>query len=175
MNRRAVIRQLVIVSGGIMLLPACSNPNEPSTIRLKNFSLDGNHEELVASLSEAIIPATDTPGARELSTHLFVFKMMDDCYDKETQQAFVKGLDSFREQCKKKYGKNFQDCSEAQKNEWLTYIESKKDVPEEIQKTYGLVKNLTIQGYMNSKYVMTNITHYELIPGKFDGCFPVNA
>jgi hypothetical protein len=28
---------------------------------------------------------------------------------------------------------------------------------------------------MTSEYVMTNLTHYEMIPGRYHGCVPVAA
>jgi hypothetical protein len=37
------------------------------------------------------------------------------------------------------------------------------------------MKQQTINGYMNSKYVMTNLVVWELIPGRYNGYFPVKA
>jgi hypothetical protein len=36
-----------------------------------------------------------------------------------------------------------------------------------------LVKNITIQGYLNSEYVMTNLRIFEFVPGRYHGCVPV--
>jgi hypothetical protein len=38
-----------------------------------------------------------------------------------------------------------------------------------------MAKALTINGYMTSKYVMTNITKYELVPGRYNGFAPVKT
>jgi hypothetical protein len=32
-----------------------------------------------------------------------------------------------------------------------------------------------IQGFMNSKYVMTDLKQYELVPGRYNGYFPVKT
>ena len=40
---------------------------------------------------------------------------------------------------------------------------------------YGLVKGLTIRGYMTSEYVMTNLTHYQFIHGHYYYYVPVPA
>src|SRR5690606_18066954 len=52
-------------------------------------------EALLEALVETLIPATDTPGGRELLLHLFVLKMVGDCHGPEDQQAFSEGLGAF--------------------------------------------------------------------------------
>lgn len=61
----------------------------------------------MAELCETILPATDTPGAKDLSAHLFVLKMIDDCYKKDHQQQFSNGLKDFKDKTKQDFDKGF--------------------------------------------------------------------
>lgn len=36
-----------------------------------------------------------------------------------------------------------------------------------------MIKRMTVDGYMGSEYVMTNITKYEMAPNRYHGCVPV--
>lgn len=173
-TRRSALKHLLIVAGGISVIPSCLQENDNTSIPFSNLGLNGSYEKLLAEIEETIIPATDTPGAKELQTHVFTLIMLNDCYDKNTQQQFVKGLKEINSISKKKFGNTFIECTTSQREEILTGIENKKGYSEDVSAFYGITKDLTIRGYMNSKYVMTNLVIYELVPGRFNGSYPVN-
>jgi len=177
MNRRSAIRNLAIVAGGILILPSCIQDQKKgkASIKLNKINLDIDQENLLAEIGETIIPETDTPGAKSLKLHLFVMKMIDDCYEKADQEKFVKGLKALADIADDKYGKPFASLSSKEKQELLLGIENSKDEKDNSLHFYKLMKYRTIQGYMNSKYVMTNITKYELVPGRYNSYFPVKA
>jgi len=173
MDRRSSIKNLIIISAGAALLPSCLRENKKPSISLKNIKIDGKDEELLSELSETIIPKTDTPGAKDVSAHLFALMMIDDCYPPDGQDKFVKGLKEFDEFSKKKFNKSFVKCSSTERADILKSIESKKDIPENVAFFYNTTKRLTVQAFTESKYYLTKVQVYELIPGKFYGCVPV--
>jgi hypothetical protein len=61
---------------------ALSDKGKP-VVQLKHLKIDADQENLVNNLAETILPKTDTPGAKDLGINLFVFKMIDDCFDKK--------------------------------------------------------------------------------------------
>jgi len=175
MHRRTVIRNVLAFSAGAVLIPSCIHDEGKATIPLKNISITGDQEKMLESLSESIIPKTSTPGAQELSSHLFMLMMVDDCLNKENQQKFMSGMVQFEELSKKRYGAGFLAITPAQKTSLLTDIEAKKDVSEEIQAFYGTAKRFTVQSFTSSQYFLTKIQPYEMIPGRFHGCVPVKT
>jgi hypothetical protein len=146
--------------GGLVSLPAWANGWTTETVRSAQSFL-------------SVSPATETPGAKALNVHQFVQKMVSDCYDKSVQENLAKGLNSLDGLAKTAYSKSFAQGDTAQRTALLTQL-SKSD--DKAQKDfYSLVKGLTIRGYMSSEYVMTNLTHYQFIPGHYYGCVPVQA
>ncbi|RYF89442.1 MAG: gluconate 2-dehydrogenase subunit 3 family protein, partial [Chitinophagaceae bacterium] len=111
-----------------------------------------------------IIPKTDTPGAREVGSHLFVMKMLDDCYETGVQQKFITGMDMLEEAANKKFGNSFVRCTGVQKKQMLQSIEKKENFSTEVYDFYTIMKDRTIEGYMTSKYVVMDIMKAELIP-----------
>lgn len=91
-TRRSALKHLLIVAGGISIIPSCYQENDNTSVIFNNLDLNGSHEKLLAEIEETILPATDTPGAKELQTHIFTLIMLNDCYEKDKQQQFVKGL-----------------------------------------------------------------------------------
>lgn len=127
----------------------------------------------LADVAETIIPKTDTPGAKELGVDRFVEKMLADCFDKKAQENFSAGLNLLDSISQSTFGKPFSGLDKKQKQHVLTGMSMHQDP---LQKNFfNTVKNLTVQGYSTSEYVMTNITNYELVPGRFHGCVPLKS
>ena len=171
MNRRSAIRNVVIISAGAGLLPSCMHENK-SSIPLKNITVSGSQQDMVAELAEAIIPKTKNfIGAKDLRAHEFVLTMVDDCSSPDDQKKFTDGLKAFDKLSHDKFGQLFTSLTLKQKKELLTDIENKKDIPEDALKFYGTVKRYTLQSFASSKEYMTDIRKYKMVPGPvFKGC-----
>jgi hypothetical protein len=175
MERRLAIKQILIMAGGIALLPSCLREAGKASVALRNLDVSLDQEHMLAEIAETIIPETDTPGAKRLNLHLFVLKMLDDLYEKQDQKLFMSGLADFSDSVQDKYGVSFQKISPAQRRERLLALENDKQAPVALSKFYEIMKGRTIEGYLNSKYVMTNLVKWELIPSRYNGYFPVKA
>ncbi len=174
MNRRTAITNLTAITIGITFFPACSDNHSQASIALTNIRISAVQEKLLADIAATIIPLTDTPGAKELGAHLFVLKMVDDCYEKDIQQAFVKGLDEVEITAKRRLGGSFPERSLAEKKMLLEEIEKGTGYSADLVAFYKIMKQRTIQGFMTSKYVVRDIEHYELIPSvTYNGYYPL--
>lgn len=159
MDRRSAIKQLFVLAGGMMIATSCSTDSKSASIALKNVAFTASDEALLAEFVEAIIPQTDSPGAKELNLHLFVMKMLDDCHGPKDQEAFLEGLQD---------ASNLSGKSAAEITAYLKTLDEESVF-------LKLLKQRTIQGYLNSEYVMKNKLIYELVPGRYDGAVKVNG
>ncbi|MBK0380999.1 gluconate 2-dehydrogenase subunit 3 family protein [Mucilaginibacter segetis] len=172
---------MALLFGGAALLPSCLNDKGKSVVKLKHIDLDAGQQALVADVADVIIPKTDTPGSKELGLHLFVLKMVDDCFNKEGQETFVAGMKEFNEAAKKKHGHDFVDCSPQEKLVFVSDIDKrahdrKPDEEKDDAKLftfYSMLKGQTVFAYTTSKYFMTKQIVYELVPGRYNAYFPV--
>src|SRR5690606_23453305 len=98
-----------------------------ASIDLTNLSIGEDDEQLLAELTEALIPATDTPGGKELLLHLFVLKMVDDCHAPEEQEQFTKGLSAFSAWSQKELGAGFAAADMDRRVELLGEISENSD------------------------------------------------
>ncbi len=176
-NRRILLKQMMLASAGAVLLPSCVfDSKKMAAIPLHNLQLTGNQEELLTEIIDTIIPKTDTPGAKELGIPKFVLVMIDDCANKEDQALFIKGLDGIDAFAKEKIGKSFVKGLAKEREDVLASIEAKKGtISPEVEKAFGSIKGLTIWGYTGSEYVMTNYYKFEFVPGRFHGCVSVST
>jgi len=176
MNRRVLIKNLVLVSGGVILLPSCLNKEEKRESRssFKNLSFTKDQETLLGEVAETIIPETDTPGAKALGLHSFVLTMLADCYEKPEQERFIIGLNLLDNIARSDFETGFVKCTPEQKMELLRTMEAGEAAPE-VLSFYNITKNEVIKGFLNSKLVMTELRKYELVPARYNGYFPVKS
>lgn len=172
-SRRDTLKQLAFISIGMAIIPSCLSDRSKSSMLLKNLSISPANEAMLAELCEIIIPKTNTPGAKDISAHLFVLKMVDDCSPKDQQEVFIKGMEEFKKICKETTGKSLVDCNaeERQKITDLLLAMKTEDVP--LVQFLGMVKGRTIQAYTSSEFYLTKVQVYELVPGRYHGCVPV--
>ena len=174
MNRREAIQTLLMITTGAALIPPSLRGAGQASIRLKHLKIDSDQEELLAKVAETIIPATDTPGAKALGLHLFVLKMMDDCYDTGDQQNFMAGLDQLDAASQKTFETSFAKGTTLQREKLLSGLRAKSEHPAELIKCYTLTKYITIRGYKYSKYMMTELRPHKMIPDPYDGFYPAS-
>ncbi len=171
MQRRSVVKTIALTIGSSIVLPSWANAWSKKTLTLASFRVSISQENLLAEIVETIIPKTDTLGAKELNIHQFALKMIGDCYDKKAQEIFSKGLNLVDVVATKDFSKTFVSCDVTQKLAILNKLSISENSDEKA--FVRLVKNLTIQGYLNSEYVMTTLRIYEFAPARYHGCVPV--
>lgn len=174
MNRRDLIRHMVWMGAGIAFLPSCVYKQDQLSIQLKKIQITPDQEKLLFSLANAIIPPGDSPGAADLGAHLFALKMVDDCFNKEEQEKFVRGLKAMQDHLRKNGADVLNEKEEAGKLSLLKTVSQKSD-NNEIPGFLDPFRRLVVFGYTQSEYVMTNLIPYKLIPGKYHGCVPVTT
>jgi hypothetical protein len=170
MERRVALKSMALAMGAMAGLPAWASGWSKSSLENSTL-LAADQAKTLTAMVETIIPKTDTPGAGELGVGGFVQKMVTDCYDKKAQASLSSGLSNLDEQSIQRFGKSYADAGKEQRMQLLQDMDKGSDFDK--KSFLSLVKNLTIQGYMSSEYVMTNITHYEMIPARYHGCVPV--
>jgi hypothetical protein len=174
-NRRTAIRQLALISAGAALLPSCLHERSGKDISLRNFKVDPDQQNLLDQLTSTLIPTTDTPGAKEVGASLFVSKMLDDCATAADRTRFLKGMQAFDAAAKTSGGQSFARLEAAGRESLLSAIEAKKLTDADLKFFYSTTKRLTILAYSSSQYFLTKVQVYELVPGRWHGCVPVNT
>ena len=174
MNRRNVIKALGLSAAGLATVPLWVDAW--TVEKLPGVDLDITKSQLsrLTGLIDAMIPATDTPGAKELGVEEFIIRIVDSCYEAQVQDEFLAGFDELDRVANEQYGKSFMKLTDVQKTEILSQLEAVPVAPEKKINFVSFVKGLTITGYMSSEYVLTHVLDYKLIPSHFYGSFPVD-
>ena len=176
------------------IMNGCKAPTEtgwmPSTV-------DQPTIELIAEVAETILPATDTPGAKDVLVHRFVDEILGIAYGPKQKAHMMSGLSNLS----KDLGGSFLKMSaedklnavvaleeaadKADKEMWTKIMaeEAEKadeeppragpmvqEEPEHFRHYYKELKSLIMAGYFTSERVGTEVLAYDPIPGGYDGC-----
>lgn len=123
--------------------------------------------KLLAEVADAIIPTTDTPGAKAAGVEQFIVRVIRDCHAREVQEKFYAGLAKLDADCKAAHGKGFSELDDAKKNERVTAATKDNGA------FFKLMKQLTVAGYFTSEIGATKALEYLPIPGRFEGDVPM--
>jgi hypothetical protein len=180
MNRRDAISRVSLLLGGTILgaevfLSGCHNAPEKSIGGAgTNFSNDDI--AFLDEVAETILPATDSPGAKEAKVGEFMARIVKDCYTDSDQKVFIDGMKKLDAACKAKNGKNFLESSPAQRHDLLLDLDKEQKAYTAAKKTddpthyFRMIKELTLWGYFTSEPGANKALRYVAVPGKYEGC-----
>jgi hypothetical protein len=172
MQRRNAIKNLSVAFGSLVALPSWATSWTPDSIG-KTSNLSYNDEELLGEIVETIIPENATPGAKSLKVHQFAMRMINDCYGEAQQKTFKDGLKKTEELAQQTHQKSFVALDATQKKDQINKMLDSSDSTS--KQFANMIKRLTIQGYTNSEFYMTNVLKFNMAPGFYHGCVPVKA
>ena len=181
MNRRKAIAGITISTASVVL--AYSGYKWYRWNVKPDINYLRNKIPLLSALADSIIPATDSPGAAEAGVGEFIFMMVNECTEVHQANKFIQGLESLESYTKSRFNKEFVDCSANDKIEVLKHFqEVGRDFNGLVGKAeskylgrpfFATLKEYTIMGYCTSELGATKGLSYLLIPGRYQGCVPL--
>ena len=176
MDRREALKRVGALMGGTMSLSIVSGVmsgcQAPAAGGYTMQTLSEAQGELVATISELIIPTTDTPGARAAKVHEFIDLMLTDWFEVEDKDHFLAGLVKTDEMAQAANGSSFVDNTEAQQIALLTEMEAAAQGGSGDKPFFTMMKELTLTGYYTSEIGASQELKYVHVAGEYRGDVP---
>jgi hypothetical protein len=189
MNRRNALRKTALLAGSAVaapslfsLLQSCKQQNR---LEWTPQFLNEDQARFISSFVDTLLPRTDTPGALDVKTDIFLDLVFTKTYDTKAQENVVSEINKFNDDCKAGFGKVFADLNEEDKKAVLKKAESEtgKFNPsvwgtavgkQEPVGFYRSLKSMAIWGYFSSEEIGLNHLSYDPVPGEYKGCIPLS-
>jgi len=181
-SRRQALRRVGALLGGLVSAPTiagvmggCTRESGPEW---SPDALTAAQNEMVDAISEIIIPATDTPGARAANVNRFVDAMVGESYLPEDRERFLRGLDHLDARCQDEHGASFIDLDAPQQRSLVGELDDNAFGPgapafdPDAPPFFRMMKELTIVGYYTSKIGATEELKLNIVPGRHEGDVP---
>jgi len=169
------------------LLAAFQDAHPKSNYNLR--TLNPHQNATVVTMTDLIIPETDTPGAKAVRVNEFIDLILTDWAHEDERTKFLSGLDNLDKRSNEIFGKNFIDVTPPQQEVLLHELDQRYSIdredraahpfvrrPHNAQLTgdfFGVVKRMTLYGYYTSEVGFTQELRKQIIPGTYHGCTPV--
>jgi gluconate 2-dehydrogenase gamma chain len=170
LNRRAVVLGAVLLVGGAAALTRFTRGSKAATDRGPALSAD--QFALLEQVADVIIPATDTPGAIGAGVPVFMRDMLDVWASKRTRAEFAGVLEQIERLAWSKYGAAFIELPPERRLEVVREFDA--DALGRQDAAYGRFKYLVLAGYYQSETGATQELRFELVPGAWRSCLPLN-
>lgn len=136
--------------------------------------LSASQNEQVVALSEAIIPATDTPGARAALVNRFIDQVLADA-DAAQRSAFLQGLSWIAGRSQAEFGRDFASATPEQQAALLTRIDDEGPVSADDRPGadfFRAIKSMTISGYYSTEIGLRQELGDDgrMVLARFEGC-----
>jgi Gluconate 2-dehydrogenase subunit 3 len=155
-------------------------------------TLNPHQNATVVTLTDLIIPETDTPGAKAALVNEFIDVILTEWATDEERQNFLAGLADVDKQSNELFGKDFVDATPKQQ---VTLLRAMDDaaaaargpvrqkhgntVPEPDAQLkgnfYDVFRGITLHGYYTSEIGFTQELKLKIIPGAQHGCETLSA
>ena len=181
-DRRQALRRVSALVGGVISAPtvagvlsSCERMTGPNW---SPQTLSAAENQMVDTISEIIIPATDTPGASAANVNRFIDAMIGESYPSDDRDRFLKGLANLNARCKDNYGAPFLECTEEKHRALVGELDDETfgpDAPEvnrDAPPFFRMLKELVIIGYYTSEIGATKELKTKRVPGYYDGNVP---
>jgi hypothetical protein len=189
LNRRRALTQLVAGAVGIASTPVwvqtlCAQARAEAHSQSAQVAtgaatwtpsvLTPSQNESVIALTELIIPATDTPGAKAALVNRFVDHVLS-VADAKERSEFIRGLTWLDDRCRARAGKDVAGATAAELTSVLTPLAAERaasadDAPGVA--FFHAIKSMTITGYYTSEIGLRQELGDDgrMMLGAFEGC-----
>ncbi|MBT8401654.1 MAG: gluconate 2-dehydrogenase subunit 3 family protein [Rhodothermia bacterium] len=187
MERREALKRIGVLMGGAVSLSTASGilggcKVGPRSEPFVPKTLTAEQNELVTTISELIIPETDTGGAKAARVNEFIDKMLTDWVEDDDKQRFLSGLDQLESSTIASEGSGFLELAETDQIRILESLEAKRaqwreavgegTASREERPFFEMMRELTIAGYYTSEIGASQELKYEIIFTSYEGDVP---
>lgn len=181
MHRREALRRIGALLGGLSastvmgVLGGCQGGTGPDW---KPQTLTVEQNQMVDTIAEIIIPATDTPGASAANVNRFIDAMVGESYLPEERDRFLSGLDDVNTRCQDRFGRPFVECTSGEQQSLVAQMDDEtfgSDAGQhnsEEPQFFRVLKELVVVGYYTSEVGATQELKTNIVPGRYDGDVP---
>ena len=170
-SRREAIRRAALLAG-VALAPAWLDLVDRARSAAQTQYLSAAQRTVAGAIADRILPRTDTPGAMDVGVPAFIDLLYGEFMTPAERQMLTTGLDAVEAAGKAAGAASFSVLGVDRQDTVLRVIARAEEG--QPQGFFRLIRSATILGYFTSEQVGRNVLHYEPIPGRYEGCIPID-
>ena len=172
-SRREAIRRAALLYGVVVSSEWLAAADQAAGPAAPGLRLSPAHAAIAGAVADRIIPRTDTPGAADVGVPAFIDLLYGEFMTAAERQILTDGLNQVEAAGKAAYGgASFSTLAPDRQDAVLTTIARAEEGKD--SSFFLLIRSATILGYFTSEQVGRTVLHYDPVPGRYDGCVPID-
>jgi len=171
-GRREAVRRAVLLAGVVVAPTWLMAVDQPATPAAQGPRLTSAHAAIAGAVADRILPRTDTPGAADVGVPAFIDRLYGEYMTPAERQMLTDGLDAVDAAARSAHGGGFSTLTADRQDALLRAIASAEEGKP--QGFFRLIRSATILGYFTSEQVGRKVLLYDPVPGRYDGCIPID-
>ena len=169
-DRREAIRRAALLAG-IVLAPHWLTLADSVRPLAQPRYLTPAQLAIAGAIADRIIPRTDTPGAADVGVPAFIDLLYGEFMTEAERQLLTDGVGGVEAAARSAHGASFPTLAADRQDVLLRNIAGAEKSPD--GGFFGLIRSATVLGYFTSEQVGRNVLHYDPVPGRYEGCIPI--
>lgn len=189
MDRRSALKKTGVLAGAAVAMPSLfsllQSCKSETRLDWQPLFFTEIEAKTIAVMLDMILPRTDTPGALDVKSDIFIDKVIAKTYNGEAQKNIRFEISAFNSECEKNFGDTFIELNTSDREKVLQAAEanSGKFSPgvwgtavgeQETIGFYRAIKSMAIWAYFTSEEIGEQVLAYDPIPGTYEPCKPLS-
>ena len=170
-GRREAIRRAALLAGVVLAPEWLMAVGQAARPAAQGSRLTPTQAAIAGAVADRIIPRTDTPGAADVGVPAFIDLLYGEFMTPAERQMLTAGLDAVDAAARSAHGTPFSTLTADRQDALLRTIARAEEGRD--QGFFRLIRSATMLGYFTSEQVGRNVLHYDPVPGRYDGCIPI--
>ena len=185
MNRREALKRVAVLTGGAIspsVVSAVLSGRRAGGEKWTPKIVTTEQNNLITTITELIIPDTDTPGAKAAKVNEFVDLMLADWFAPGEKTHFMNGVADLDSRAQKQHSAAFVKCTTEEQTAILKELEKEGLAHEDnnppqsqtdvLKPFFSQMKELTLIGYYTSEIGASQELKYLRSASNYKGCVP---
>ena len=171
-GRREAIRRAALLAGVVVAPEWLMAVDQAARPAAQGPRLTSAHAAIAGAVADRILPRTDTPGAADVGVPAFIDRLYGEFMTPAERQMLTDGLNAVDAAARSAHGSGFSTLTADRQDALLRTIARAEEGRD--HGFFRLVRSATVLGYFTSEQVGRNVLHYDPVPGRYDGCIPID-
>lgn len=171
-GRREAIRRAALLAGVVVAPEWLMAVDQAAGPAAQGPRLTSVHAAIAGAIADRILPRTDTPGAADVGVPAFIDRLYGEFMTPAERQMLTDGLTAVDAAATSAHGSGFSTLTADRQDALLRTIARAEEGRD--QGFFRLIRSVTVLGYFTSERVGRTVLHYDPVPGRHDGCIPID-
>jgi hypothetical protein len=175
MTRREALKAATALMGGALAGPIVLGGCARESGDAATEAPDRDDQALLGHIADTLLPPTAaSPGASAAGVGATLALLLADCKGPDVQQRVTKGLHAFRATCRDRGGGAFASLPQPERERLLREVDAEAQAAGD-KHWFAAVRELALIAYFTSEVGLTQAMRYVPIPGRWQGCVPLES